>query len=118
MVKNRETGLGVPVAFFLTKISRWNPIADWLKALKEEVDKRFKVNWVPNVVVTDQGDTEINAIRHIFPLHTKLFYCAWHVLQAWQRKLTVDNLNMKKLSVSARQKRREEVCSPECRSPL
>ncbi|KAG0038455.1 hypothetical protein BGZ83_003078, partial [Gryganskiella cystojenkinii] len=108
VVKNRETGLGVPVAFFLTKISRWNVLVGWLEALKAMVDERFKINYQPNVVITDQGDTEINAIRHVFPLNTKLFYCAWHVLQAWQRQLTVKKLNMEGLSVNERQKRREE----------
>jgi hypothetical protein len=111
VVKNRETGLGVPVAFFLTKISQWNVLVGWLQELKKTVDQRFKIDYQPNVVITDQGDTEINAIRHVFPLKTKLFYCAWHVLMAWQRQLTVKKLNMEGLSVDSRQKRREEVCS-------
>lgn len=109
VVKNRDTGLDVPVAFFLTKPPQWHSLVGWLTELKAAVDSRFNINYEPNVVITDQGDTEIKAILHLWPSKTRLFYCAWHVLQAWQRQLTVVNLNIGGLSADARKKRREEV---------
>lgn len=106
VVKNRETGFGVPVAFFLTKISQWNIIEGWLKQLKAKMDTLCTQKYEPTVVITDQGNTEINAIRGAFSYKVRIFYCAWHVLQAWERKFTNANLGMGDLPEAGRLQRK------------
>ncbi|KAG0328836.1 hypothetical protein BGZ99_004324 [Dissophora globulifera] len=65
VVKNRDTGFGVPVAFFLTRLSRWQVLAGWLNALKAKMDELCVDEFVPTAVITDQGQTEINAIQAV-----------------------------------------------------
>jgi hypothetical protein len=43
-------------------------------------------NLRPNAVITDQGGSEILAIKTAFP-GVPIFYCAWHVLRVWERKV-------------------------------
>ncbi|KAF9179471.1 hypothetical protein BGZ50_006890 [Haplosporangium sp. Z 11] len=82
VVKNRETGYGVPVAFFLTKSQQANVLEGWLRQLKIKMDSLCNREFRPTAVITDQGQNEINAIRAVYPNDVRIFYCAWHVLQA------------------------------------
>jgi len=109
VVKNRDTGFGVPVAFFLTKDPKWHVLEGWLKALKNKMDELCEREFQPAVVITDQGQTEINAIQAVWPLGTRIFYCAWHILQAWERKLTVQNLGSSNLSTVEKDHRKRKA---------
>ncbi|OAQ28296.1 hypothetical protein K457DRAFT_38118, partial [Linnemannia elongata AG-77] len=81
VVKNKETGHGVPVAFLLTKTQRWELLKEWLCQLKVKLDQMCTMPYFPTVVITDQGQNEINAIRYAFDFKPRIFYCAWHILQ-------------------------------------
>jgi len=65
--------------------------------------------YFPTVVITDQGPSEINAIRHAFDFKPRLFYCAWHVLQAWERNFTLKNLGSEDLKTAERKARKDRV---------
>ncbi|KAF9404210.1 hypothetical protein BGZ76_007047, partial [Entomortierella beljakovae] len=107
VVKNRETGFGVPCAFSLTKKATWDIIQGWLSQLKLRMDEICTHEYQPNVVITDQGQTEINVIRAAFSYNVRIFYCAWHVLQAWERSLTIKNLGMTNLSADEKKRRKD-----------
>ncbi|KAF9342244.1 hypothetical protein BGX26_007971, partial [Mortierella sp. AD094] len=107
VVKNRETGFGIPCAFFLTKSQQWNVLEGWLRRLKAKMDEICDKEFQPTVVITDQGQNEINAIRAVFSHELRIFYCAWHVLQAWERKFTLQNLGVAHLSVEQRKLRKD-----------
>ena len=109
VVKNKDTGFGIPVAFFLTKIARSEVIEKWLRALKAKMDELCTTEFVPTAVITDQGQTEINAIRAIWPLNLNIFYCAWHVLQAWERKLTPQMLGSNNFTAAEKDSRKRQV---------
>lgn len=109
VVKNRDTGFGIPVAFFLTKDPKWYVLEGWLKALKKRMDELCDSEFQPTVVITDQGQTEINAIQAVWPLDTRIFYCAWHILQAWERRLTVQNLGSSNLSTIEKDQRKRKA---------
>ncbi|KAK3835514.1 MAG: hypothetical protein J3R72DRAFT_477448 [Linnemannia gamsii] len=66
VVKNKETGLGVPVAFLLTKTQQWELLKEWLCKLKEKMDQLCTMPYFPTIVITDQGQNEINAIQNAF----------------------------------------------------
>ena len=53
----------------------------------------FRIAFRPDVVVTDQGNIEILAIRAAFPM-VRIQYCAWHVLRVWERRLTYSMLRI------------------------
>ncbi|KAI1281493.1 hypothetical protein EDD11_001385, partial [Mortierella claussenii] len=103
---NRDTGFGIPVAFFLTKIAQWQVLEGWLHALKAKMDELCVEKFEPTAVITDQGQTEINAIQAVWPLNLRIFYCAWHVLHAWERKLTPQNLGSCNLSAEMKEERK------------
>jgi hypothetical protein len=87
VVKNHETGYGIPVAFLLTKSTEQSVFKAWFDGLKAQLWNDFRISYAPNYVVTDQGNIEILAIHTAFPM-ARLHFCAWHVLRAWERKLT------------------------------
>ncbi|KAF9926702.1 hypothetical protein FBU30_003778 [Linnemannia zychae] len=58
-----------------TQITRGND----LFSTDEEYD------YLPNAIITDQGGSEILAIKTSFP-GVPIFYCAWHVLRVWERQ--------------------------------
>ncbi|KAF9992006.1 hypothetical protein BGZ79_003642 [Entomortierella chlamydospora] len=104
-----ETGYGVPCAFFLTKKHTWEVLAGWLRQLKARMDDICEKEYQPTVVITDQGRMEINAIRAIFSYELRIFYCAWHVLQAWERNLTNKNLGMAHISNEEKKRRKDTI---------
>ncbi|KAG0236884.1 hypothetical protein BGW42_002382 [Actinomortierella wolfii] len=66
-------------------------LTGWLRALKAKMKEMFSTersdyDYKPNAVITDQGNTEILAIKRSFP-GVPIFYCAWHVLKAWEREI-------------------------------
>ncbi|KAF9996861.1 hypothetical protein BGZ80_007152 [Entomortierella chlamydospora] len=73
------------------------------------MDEICEKEYQPTVVITDQGQTEINAIRDVFSYELRIFYCAWHVLQAWERNLTIKNLGMADLSKEEKERRKNMI---------
>lgn len=90
VAKSLKTQAGVPVAFLMIRKLDAEIIVGWLEALKQHIRSNFKKDYSPSVVVMDMGATEYNVIRKVFP-EAKVFYCAFHVLQAWQRNIKDDN---------------------------
>ena len=118
VVKNRKTGFGIPCAFFLTKDQKWEILRGWLIELKSKMDQLCNKEFQPTVVITDQGQNEINAIRAAFSFNVKIFYCAWHILQAWERRLTNNSLGSGRLEKTEKENRKRMVCSPIARPSL
>ncbi|KAI1296258.1 hypothetical protein EDD11_007450 [Mortierella claussenii] len=114
VVKNRDTGFGIRVAFLLTKIAQCQVLEGWLRALKAKMDELCVEKFEPAAVITDQGQTEINAIQAVWPLGLRIFYCAWHVLQAWERKLTPQNLGSSNLDAEIKEERKLRVRTQLC----
>jgi hypothetical protein len=91
VLRNHDTGFGVPVAFLLTKNTDNQILTRWLKALCKKMRVLFSngqedYNYKPQVVITDQGNAEILAIKTTFP-GVPIHYCAWHVLKVWEREV-------------------------------
>ncbi|KAG0332201.1 hypothetical protein BG005_005551, partial [Podila minutissima] len=63
VVKSFQTGFGIPVAFLITKSTDNAIFHSWFKGLKDRMWQDFRISYSPNVVVTDQGNVEILAIR-------------------------------------------------------
>ncbi|KAG0315007.1 hypothetical protein BGZ99_007747 [Dissophora globulifera] len=106
MYQAGETGFGIPCAFLLTKAVPLRTLEGWLVALKDKMRQLFNKEFHPAVVITDQGQTEINAIQVAWPLGTRIFYSAWHVLDAWEGKLTSNYLGSSNL-LQAQNRERE-----------
>ncbi|KAF9209381.1 hypothetical protein BGZ59_010145, partial [Podila verticillata] len=93
VLKNADTGFGIPVAFLLTKTCDAFILSRWLHALRDKMKDLFSTadkdyDYMPEAVVTDQGSTEILAIRSVFP-DVPILYCAWHVLKVWEREVKI-----------------------------
>lgn len=91
VLKNTDTGFGIPVAFLLTKSCDAFILSSWLTAICNKMKGLFSTdteeyNFTPNAVITDQGGSEILAIQTAFP-GVPIFYCAWHVLRVWEREV-------------------------------
>jgi hypothetical protein len=99
VVHDRQHGFGIPVAFLMTTTTEPNVFQVWFTGIKCELKKRFNMNYEPTAVVTDQGNIEILAIKTAFP-RVKLHFCVWHVLCAWEKKLTKDMLEITNLPLS------------------
>jgi len=85
-------------------------IEGFLQALKARMDQDCQKVYCPAVVITDQGQTEINAIHRAFGFGVRIFYCSWHILQAWERKLKTDAvLGMQGLPIEEKKERRDKV---------
>ncbi|KAG0001771.1 hypothetical protein BGZ80_006119, partial [Entomortierella chlamydospora] len=67
VVKNIKLGFGMPVAFLLTNSTEASVFSEWFGGLKTRIKDTFRVDYQPEVVVTDQGNAEILAIRSSFP---------------------------------------------------
>ncbi|KAG9327209.1 hypothetical protein KVV02_002662 [Mortierella alpina] len=87
VVKSYGSGFGIPVAFLMTNSTDPAVFQSWFNGLKKKMWDNFRISYTPKVVVTDQGSVEILAIRSAFS-PVRIYYCAWHVLRAWERKLT------------------------------
>ncbi|KAF9553305.1 hypothetical protein EC968_010539, partial [Mortierella alpina] len=91
VVKNTDTGFGMPVAFLLSKSTESYVLVGWLRGIQAKMKGLFSTpdqeyDFVPNVVITDQGNTEILAMKTAFP-GVPILYCAWHVLKVWEREV-------------------------------
>jgi len=118
VLKNRETGAGIPVSFLLTKSCEVHILVNWLKALQKVMKDVFSLpdqeyNFKPNAVITDQGNTEILAIKSVFP-SVPLHYCAWHVLKVWEREVKTKMRGLDVYSVARRLEIRSEVGTSSC----
>lgn len=65
--------------------------------------------YFPTAVITDQGTNEINAIQYAFDFKPRIFYCAWHILQAWERNFTKEKLGMDNISIAKKKERKDRV---------
>jgi len=106
VLRNHDTGFGVPVAFLLTKNTDSQILTRWLKAICEKMKRLFSngdedYNYTPRVVITDQGNTEILAIKSAFPT-VPIHYCAWHVLKVWEREVKKRMVGLSQLPVAQR----------------
>ncbi|KAG0353697.1 hypothetical protein BGZ54_002094, partial [Gamsiella multidivaricata] len=61
----------------------------------------------PNIVVTDQGNTKVLAVKSAFP-GVPLHYCAWHVLEVWEREVKSRMKGLDVYSVARRLEIRSE----------
>ncbi|KAF9344257.1 hypothetical protein BGX26_004593 [Mortierella sp. AD094] len=109
VVRNKETGYGIPCAFFLTKIQTSKVLEGWLYNLKAKMDEMCSREFRPVAVFTNQGQNEIDALRIVFSNQLRIFYSAWNVLQAWERNFTISNLNMGHLSTEERKQRKDTI---------
>ncbi|KAF9943482.1 hypothetical protein BGZ72_003980, partial [Mortierella alpina] len=73
------------------------------------MDTLCKDEYQPTVVITDQGHTEINAIRSAFSFDVRIFYCAWHVLMAWEKNLTEKNLGTRDLPTPEKLRKKHQA---------
>lgn len=103
VVKNNETGFGIPVAFLMTLSTEASVFKDFFSGLVLRMWIDFHIAYAPDVVVTDQGSVEIHAIRRAFPF-AKIHFCAWHVLRAWERSITYDHLGIEGDSLTKEEK--------------
>ena len=93
MVKSDQTQTGIPVAFLLTRVSNSAVVGEWLLSLKKHLLRHYQRDYSPKVVVMDMGNVEFNAVSLAFP-DAFIFYCVFHVLQAWNRKYSDENLGL------------------------
>ncbi|KAF8577145.1 hypothetical protein K439DRAFT_1649156 [Ramaria rubella] len=79
-------GIGIPISYLLISTTKSTPkgskekiIAKWLQSLK---DKGIH----PEFVLTDKDQSEINAVKLVWP-HAKDQLCFWHALHAVKQRL-------------------------------
>lgn len=108
MVKCSITQSGIPVAFLLTRTPNATTVSNWLQKLKDFLLQKHNMDYNPRVVVMDMGFVEFNAVSEAFPA-ARIFYCAFHVLQAWNRKYTDENLGLLGLESEEKKKRKTMV---------
>ncbi|KAF9100382.1 hypothetical protein BGX27_000415, partial [Mortierella sp. AM989] len=113
VLKNTDTGFGIPVAFITTELATIDVLTKWLKALRKKMSQVFSDEdqeyvFTPQAVITDQGSTEIRSIKNTFP-GVPVFYCAWHVLKAWEREIPKRLSGLESFSVLRRKEIRAEV---------
>ncbi|KAF8926034.1 hypothetical protein BGZ58_000242 [Dissophora ornata] len=72
VLKNRYTGTGIPVSSLPTKSCEVRIIANLLQALRKTMKSVFSLpeqeyDYKPNAIITYQGNTEILAVKSVFP---------------------------------------------------
>jgi hypothetical protein len=65
-------------------------------------------NYKPNAIITDQGNTEVLAIKTAFP-GTPILYCAWHIWKAWEREIRSRMTGMERLTIKEKKDLREKA---------
>lgn len=108
MVKSVQTQSGIPVAFLLTRSPKTPIVANWLIALTNDIRRVFQKDYHPDVVIMDMGIIEYNAVSLAFP-NARIFYCAFHVLQAWNRHMSDANLGITGADERTKKTRRVQV---------
>ncbi|KAF8981118.1 hypothetical protein BGZ46_003248 [Entomortierella lignicola] len=109
VAKSLKTQVEVPVAFLLMRKLAALTIVNWLEALKKHIRDKFKRDYSPTVIVLDMSAAEYDDVKRVFP-NAKIFYCASHVLQAWQRKIKEDkDLNFAGANAETKQATRQLV---------
>lgn len=113
-MKNSDTGFGIPVAFLLTRSCDALILSNWLTSIRNKMKVLFSKDgedytFTPNAVITDQGPTEILAIKTAFP-GVPIFYCAWHVLKVWEREVKSRMTGLGVHPVDRRVEIRAQVC--------
>ncbi|KAG2207871.1 hypothetical protein INT45_009799 [Circinella minor] len=80
VTRDRLTGVGQPIAYMFTNDQSAYPIGEWLRFLREMCGLTIE-----NLTI-DCSIPEVNAMHLIYP-DANIHYCAFHVLQAWNRNL-------------------------------
>ncbi|KAF9939433.1 hypothetical protein BGZ65_010487 [Modicella reniformis] len=93
VVKSDQTQSGIPVAFLLTRSPKTDVVTMWLRALKDKLRSDFHKDYSPRVAVMDMGHVEFSAVKQVFP-EARIFFCVFHVLQAWNRNFSDENLGL------------------------
>jgi hypothetical protein len=107
VVKNATTGFGVPVAFLLTNTLESSVLVGWLRGLRSKMTALFSspdqvYTYMPNAVITDQGNVEILAVKSAFAGGVRIFFCAWHVYRVWEREVPKRILGISHLPLGLR----------------
>src|SRR5690554_3456348 len=94
-------------------------LINWLEALRRKMKDVFsrpdqEYDFNPNAFITDEGNTEILAVKSTFP-GVPLYYCAWHVLKAWEREVKSRMKGLDIYPVARRLQMRSEVGAPSFR---
>ncbi len=79
VVKNRS-GTGTPCAFLITQDKSQNTLELWLRTLRD-------IGMKPKFVMIDISDVEASAISRVYGLEITIYYCWFHVKQAWNRQV-------------------------------
>jgi hypothetical protein len=113
VVKNSDTGFGIPVAFLVTKSCDAFILSNWLLAICRKMKDLFSTdnkeyNFLPNAIITDQGGSEILAMKTVFP-GVPILYCAWHVLRVWERQVKTKMTGLGAYPVKEREGIRAQV---------
>ncbi|KAG0260195.1 hypothetical protein BGZ95_004498, partial [Linnemannia exigua] len=82
VVRNKDHGYGIPVAFCLTRNPTSQVLKPWIFKLVEFMELQMGIiAYTPKVVLLDQGHAEFATIVEAFPT-AKVFYCYFHVIKA------------------------------------
>jgi hypothetical protein len=86
-VADGPCGIGVPLAYIFISMSKdaipgskQQILSSWLTSLKS-----LGIN--PEFVLTDKDQSEINAVKHVWP-NAKHQLCFWHSLRAVKKRLS------------------------------
>ncbi|KAG0229641.1 hypothetical protein BGW41_002910 [Actinomortierella wolfii] len=91
IVRNKETGFGVPVAFLVTKHQQWELLKEWLAQLKAKLDLRCNKPYFPTAVITDQGENEISALLKVFNFKTQV-HADWLLAEPAEDILEIEHV--------------------------
>ena len=108
MVNNATTGFGVLVVFLLTNTLESSVFVGWLRGLRSKITTLFSLpdqvyTYMPNIVITDQGNMEILEVKSAFAgKGVRIFFCAWHVYRVWEREVPKRILGISHLPLGLR----------------
>ncbi|GJJ71900.1 hypothetical protein EMPS_04257 [Entomortierella parvispora] len=80
LVRDRQANCGVPVAFMVCNSESINTLRLWLKWVSDHCG----INATKFMVDCSQAESE--AIYQAFMTSVDIYYCTFHVAQAWERK--------------------------------
>ncbi|KAG1056753.1 hypothetical protein G6F43_001373 [Rhizopus delemar] len=83
IIRDDSIGRGWPVAYMITNDRSTDPIDEWLQHLRNS-----SLLVAPEQYTIDCCQSEVNAITSIFNSNrTKIQFCVFHVIQAWNKHL-------------------------------
>lgn len=69
---------GCPVGFIITNKENSEPVASWLRWLKDEI------GFVPRKSMIDCSPVEMKAIYDIYGNSVRALFCHWHIKRLWE----------------------------------